>query len=63
MEISKDFLNAEILSLEQEIGKAQTFLTQAQAVLNAYKMLLARLDQPEPVPQEADNGGDLSSAP
>jgi hypothetical protein len=63
MEISKDFLNAEILSLEQEIGKAQTFLTQAQAVLNAYRMLLARLDQSEPPPQEADNGGDLSSAP
>lgn len=65
MQITKEFLDAEILSLEQEIGKAQTFLTQAQAVIGAYKMLLSRLEQPEPKqePQEADNGGDLSSAP
>lgn len=58
MQITKEFLDAEILSLEQEIGKAQTFLTQAQAVIGAYKMLLSRLEQPEQ--QEADNGGDLS---
>ena len=44
MQITKDFLNAEILSLESEISKAQTFLTQAQAVLSAYNMLLARLE-------------------
>ena len=62
MQITKEFLNAEVLSLESEISKAQTFLTQAQAVLSAYKMLLARLDQPEPQ-QEADNGGDLSPTP
>jgi len=58
MQITKEFLDAEILSLEQEIGKAQTFLTQAQAVMSSYKMLLARLEQPEP--QEANNGSDLS---
>ena len=43
MQITKDFLNAEILSLESEISKAQTFLTQAQAVLSAYNMLLAQI--------------------
>jgi len=47
MAITKEFLNAEILSLEQEITKAQTFLIQAQAVLGAYKMLVDKLDQPE----------------
>lgn len=63
MQITKEFLQTEVQSLEFEIGKAQTFLTQAQAVLNSYRMLLARLDAPEPTPQEADNGGNLSSAP
>ena len=60
MQITKEFLNAEILSLEQEVTKAQTFLAQAQAVLSAYKMLSDRLDQPEPAPQETDNASDLS---
>ena len=52
MQITKEFLNAEILSLEQEVAKAQTFMTQAQAVLNAYKMLVNKLDEPEPTPAE-----------
>lgn len=63
MQITKEFLQAEVQGLELEIGKAQTFLTQAQAVLNSYRMLLARLDAPEPTPQEADNGSDLPPAP
>jgi hypothetical protein len=62
MQITKDFLQAEIRGLELEIGKAQTFLTQAQAVLNAYNMLLAKLDEPEPESDEATNGGDLPQA-
>jgi hypothetical protein len=52
MQITKEFLQAEILSLEQEIGKAQTFLTQAQAVLGAYQMLVRRMDEPEPAAAE-----------
>ena len=52
MQITKEFLNAEILSLEQEITKAQTFLTQAQAVLGAYKMLVDKLNQPEPASED-----------
>ena len=51
MQITKDFLLLEIQSLEQEIGKAQTFLTQAQAVLGAYQMLVRKLDEPEPSEQ------------
>jgi hypothetical protein len=52
MVITKEFLLGEIQSLEQEIEKAQTFLTQVQAVLTAYQMLARRLDEPEPTPLE-----------
>jgi hypothetical protein len=51
MVITKEFLLGEIQSLEQEIGKAQTFLTQAQAVLSAYQLLVRKLDEPTP-PEE-----------
>lgn len=52
MQITKDFLQSEILSLEQEVSKAQTFLIQAQAVRDAYQMLLRKLDEPEQPPAE-----------
>jgi len=52
MQITKEFLEAEILDLEREAHKAQTFLLQAQATINAYKMLVNRLDAPEP--EQAD---------
>lgn len=48
MQITKEFLVAEIESLEFEANKAQTFLIQAQATITAYKMLVNKLDQPEP---------------
>lgn len=51
MQITKEFLEAEIQALEQESNKAQTFLIQAQATVAAYKMLLNRLEAPE----EKDN--------
>jgi hypothetical protein len=44
MQITKEFLVAEIESLEFEA----TFLIQAQATITAYKMLVDKLDQPEP---------------
>jgi hypothetical protein len=47
MQITKEFLVAEIQSLESEANKAQTFLIQAQATITAYKMLVNKLDQPE----------------
>jgi hypothetical protein len=47
MQITKEFLEYEISELETEAQKAQTFLTQAQATIQAYKMLINRLDAPE----------------
>ena len=52
MQITKEFLEAEIAELKQEMGKAQTFLTQAQATIASYQMLINRLDQPEPEPEQ-----------
>jgi hypothetical protein len=46
MEITKDFLVAEIKSLEQELNNANTFVIQAQATIIAYQMLINRLDAP-----------------
>jgi hypothetical protein len=48
MQITKEFLETEIRDLETEAYKAQTFLTQSQATIQAYKMLINRLDAPEP---------------
>lgn len=47
MQITKQFLQVEIDSLEQEIAKANTFVAQCQAVVSAYKMLVNRIDAPE----------------
>jgi hypothetical protein len=47
MQITKEFLVAEIQSLESEANKAQTFLIQAQATITAYKMLVNKLNEPE----------------
>ena len=47
MQITKEFLVAEIESLEFEANKAQTFLIQAQATITAYKMLINKIDEPE----------------
>ena len=47
MQITKEFLESEIRDLETEAQKAQTFLVQAQGTIQAYKMLLNRLDAPE----------------
>ena len=48
MIITKDFLVAEIQSLEQEIDKANVFIIQAQATVAAYRMLINKLEAPEP---------------
>jgi hypothetical protein len=53
MQITKEFLESEIRDLEAEAQRAQTFLTQAQATIQAYKMLINRLEAPEP---EQENG-------
>ena len=52
MQITKEFLESEIRDLESEAQKAQTFVIQAQATISAYKMLVSRLDAPEPIQPE-----------
>ena len=47
MQITKEFLESEIRDLETEASKANAFLIQAQATIQAYKMLINRLDAPE----------------
>lgn len=47
MEITKEFLEAEIGDLGQEIGKAQAFILKAQGTIEAYQMLIRRLETPE----------------
>ena len=59
MQITKEFLIAEIQSLEQEYQKAQTFIIQAQATVAAYQMLLNRLDAPEEAPEESKDDGSI----
>jgi len=54
MQITKEFLESEINELETETQKAQIFLTQAQATIQAYKMLINRLEAPEPEQQHDD---------
>ena len=54
MQITKEFLEAEIRELEAEAQKAHIFLMQAQATITAYKMLINRLEAPEPEPQNGN---------
>jgi len=56
MDINKDFLLAEISSLEQEINKAQAFMIKAQGAIEAYQLLIRRIETPEPIKGD-DNGG------
>ena len=54
MQVTKEFLVAEIGALGQEIQKAQAFILKAQGTIEAYQMLINRLETPEPE-QENDN--------
>ena len=47
MQITKEFLEVEIGHLEQEMNKAQAFILKAQGTVEAYRMLINRLDAPE----------------
>lgn len=55
MQITKEFLEAEIADLQKEVGKAETFLLQAKTTISAYQMLLNRLDAPEPEQTDGAN--------
>jgi hypothetical protein len=59
MQITKEFLQAEISELESEMQKAQTFVIQAQATIAAYKMLINRLEAPE---QETEKPNELQQS-
>jgi hypothetical protein len=54
MQITKEFLETEIRDLEQEIHRANAFMLKAQGTIEAYKMLINRLDAPEPEQQHDD---------
>lgn len=54
MQITKEFLESEISDLEQEIQKAQAFILKAQGTIEAYKMLINRLNAPEPQDGDAN---------
>lgn len=48
MQITKEFLEAEIADLRNEMEKANVFIAQARATISAYQMLIRRIDTPEP---------------
>lgn len=47
MQITKEFLESEVRDLEAEIQKANVFMIKAQGTVEAYRMLLRRLDAPD----------------
>jgi hypothetical protein len=49
MEISREFIEAEISEVQRELQKAHTFVIQAETSLTIYRMLLAKLDTPDDV--------------
>ena len=48
MQITKEFLEAEIAELKKEAEKAEVFLLQAKTTISAYQMLINRIEAPEP---------------
>lgn len=54
MQITKEFLESEIRDLEVEVHKANAFILKAQGTIEAYKMLINRLDAPELEPQDGN---------
>ena len=57
MQVTKEFLEAEIADLRNEARKAEAFLLKAQGTIEAYQMLINRLAQPEP---EQEHGSDTT---
>jgi hypothetical protein len=54
MQITKEFLEAEIADLRKEAGRAEAFLLKAHGTIEAYQMLINRLEAPEPEQQNDD---------
>lgn len=55
MQITKEFLESEIRDLETEIQRANAFILKAQGTIEAYRMLINRLDMPEPEQEDDAN--------
>jgi len=49
MSITKDFIQVELNSLEQEAVKAKEHLLKLDGAITVYRLLLEKLDTPEPV--------------
>lgn len=58
MEITEEFLRAEIAALQAEAEKANVFLVKAGAAIEVHKMLLDRLNSKVP-----EKNGDLPTPP
>ena len=56
MEISREFIEAEINEVQQELAKARTFVIQAETSLAIYQMLLTRLSKGDDELCEGKNG-------
>lgn len=54
MEISREFILAEMEQVQRELQKAQVFVIQAETSLSIYNMLLSRL-----AALEGENGSNL----
>ena len=55
MQVTKEFLVAEIKDLGLEIQKAQAFMLKAQGTIEAYQMLINRLETPEPEQEDGES--------
>jgi hypothetical protein len=53
MQITREFLEAEIADLREEARRAEAFLLKAQGTIEAYQMLINRLEAPEPENDDA----------
>ena len=54
MEITREFIQAEMDEVQRELQKAQVFVIQAETSLSIYRMLLSKLE--EPVKMEPEKG-------
>ena len=54
MEISREFILAEMEQVQSELQKARVFVIQAETSLSIYNMLLAKLDEPVEVQVKAE---------
>lgn len=56
--ITKQFLESEVSNLENELERARVFIIQAQAVLESYRMLITKFDEPAEVHRLSENDGE-----